>query len=456
MEILNGDQWLRVYNRCNYDIGVALMGGASISIKPGNYRLMTVNDILYIENVMTSAKFFTNKMLVAVDDDGADIAFEEIGSYPETLGKRLRTIGETLEKTKSSIGLLAISNAGDLNDPTTMARLVRAGMGETAYPVGSQVTVTHSVYGDLVFDVVAHNFHKKTGDENAPTMTLMMHDTIPDISFDAAELLWANTTGKALPAGTYNFALYYGGFNKYMMIITDTDGTYQFTTTKEIPKNGGFRHSTIGLKTTTDKSGVTGGTITTYDASGTVVESDLAVTEGSEGTALGTASGYKKFCVNTVGTFNSSLRNASGSNNWAESDTRQWLNSTAAASKWWDKRTPFDLPSGYASKAGFLNGFDRTFLKAIGAVTIETTSNSVYEYDTELNTAYTTNDKMFLRCYDDPYDDEAESLYGIRNCFSSLPQMMPLYSINYGGGYWGTMTGFPKDSNEIQSCCVIC
>ena len=379
-----------------------------------------------------------------------------MGVYFTNLNDKMKDTNTTLGQISTELGLLAISNAGDLNDPTTMARLVRAGLGETAYPVGSQVTVTHSVYGDLVFDVVAHNFHKKTGDEDAPTMTLMMHDTIPDISFDAAELLWANTTGKALPAGTYNFALYYGGFNNYMKIITDTDGTYQFTTTKEIPKNGGFRHSTIGLRTTTNKSGVTGGTITTYDASGTAVESSLAVTEGSEGTALGTASGYKKFCVNTVGTFNSSLRNASGSNNWAESDTRQWLNSTAAASKWWSKRTPFDLPSGYASKAGFLNGFDRTFLKAIGAVTIKTASNSVYEYDTELSAAYTTNDKMFLCGDRDPWNDEAESLYGFRDCSSFLPQMMPLYSISYGGGYWGTMSGFPQSSNKIQPYCVIC
>ncbi len=381
---------------------------------------------------------------------------ESMSVYLSNLNDKMKDTNTTLGQISTELGLLAISNAGDLNDPTTMARLVRAGLGEIAYPVGSQVTVTHSVYGDLVFDVAAHNFHKKTGDENAPTMTLLMHDTIPDISFDAAELLWANTTGKALPAGTYNFTLYYGGFNNYMMIITDTDGTYQFTTTKEIPKNGGFRHSTIGLRGTKDKSGVTSGTITTYDASGTAVESSLAVTEGGEGTALGTASGYKEFCVNTVGTFNSSLRSASGSNNWAESDTRQWLNSTAAASKWWDKRTPFDLPSSYASKAGFLNGFGRTFLKAIGAVTLETTGNSVYEYDTELSTAYTTNDKMFLRDYSDPADDETEAVYGFRCCTPFLPQLMPLYTINYGDGRWATMTGFPVNSNKIQPYCVIC
>ena len=381
-----------------------------------------------------------------------------MGVYFTNLNDKMKDTNTTLGQISTELGLLTISNAGDLNDPTTMARLVRAGMGETAYPVGSQVTVTHSVYGDLVFDVVAHNFHKKTGDEDAPTMTLMMHDTIPDISFDAAELLWANTTGKALPAGTYNFALYYGGYSYSMMIVTDTDGTYQFTTTKEIPKNGGFRHSTIGLRTTTNKSGVTGGTITTYDASGTVVESDLAVTEGSDGTALGTASGYKKFCVNTVGTFNSSLRNASGSNNWAESDIRQWLNSTAAASKWWSKRTPFDLPSGYASKAGFLNGFDRTFQKAIGAVTIETTSNEVYEYDTELNTAYTTNDKMFLCGNSDPIDDEADPIYGLRVCFSFLPQVMPICVYDYRGVYRGSVavSGFSNESTKIQPCCVIC
>ncbi len=367
----------------------------------------------------------------------------------------LKNLNSTLKTTNNRLDLLAISSAGDLNNPTTMARLVRSGLGELAYPIGSQITVPHSEYGDLVFNVVAHNWHKNPDDESAPTMTLLMHDTIPGIAFDAAEMLWANTGTTALPAGTYNFTLYYGGFNNWMMLTTDVDGTYQFTTTKDIPVGGGFRHSNLGSRSTTSKAKVTEGTITTYDDSGNTLETNLVVTEGSEGTSLGTASNYKKYCVDTIGVFNAPCRNYSGSNHWGESDVRQWLNSKNAASQWWKQRTPFDLPASCASKAGFLAGFGIDFLYAIGKVQNETTSNEVYEYNTAMNTAYTTEDKMFLRDYDDPNLDDSVN-YGYRVCTPFTSQILPLNSsYNYTYDFYQTLTGFSKNENDIAPLCVV-
>ena len=86
-----------------------------------------------------------------------------------------------------------------------------------------------------------------------------------------------------------------------------------------------------------------------------------------------------------------------GSNNWNESNIRQWLNADAA-SGWFVQKTPFDrLDSVYANLEGFMNGLDPEFLSVVGAVDVTTRKNSVYESDSDYGaTVYTTRDKFFL------------------------------------------------------------
>ena len=275
-------------------------------------------------------------------------------------------------------------------------KIIRNGFGPKVLPVGSRLVASHGEYGNIEIDVAAHNHHKKPGDPDAPTMTLLMHHCINGCQIDASELLWANTGDSALAAGTYNFTLYKGSNGGQ----TYEDGTYQFTTTKPIPAGGGWTHNKVGnwYANAADykPENITNGTVTTYDAAGTVLESGLAVTVGSDGTALGTASNAKADCVNTIGTFNSIMRRAYGSNNWAESAARQWLNSSAAANGWWQRQTIFDMVPNYANKAGFLAGLDPDFVDALGAVDITTARNTAYEMGDTLGGSYTTRDKLFL------------------------------------------------------------
>ena len=275
-------------------------------------------------------------------------------------------------------------------------KIIRNGFGSKVLPVGSRLVASHSEYGNIEVDVAAHNHHKKPGDPDAPTMTLLMHHCIYGRQIDASELLWVNTGDSALAAGAYNFTLYKGSNGGQ----TYEDGTYQFTTTKPIPAGGGWTHNKVGNSYANaadyKPENITNGTVTTYDAAGTVLESGLAVTAGSDGTALGTASNEKADCVNTIGTFNSVMRRAYGSNNWAESAARQWLNSSAAANSWWQRQTIFDMVPNYANKAGFLAGLDPDFVDALGAVDITTARNTIYEMGDTLGGSYTTRDKLFL------------------------------------------------------------
>lgn len=71
-------------------------------------------------------------------------------------------------------------------------------------------------------------------------------------------------------------------------------------------------------------------------------------------------------------------RQVKGSNSWAESGIRQWLNSDKSAKSWWKSQSEFDVKPSYAfSKDGFLKGFGADFLAVIGNVTKVTIENTV-------------------------------------------------------------------------------
>ena len=306
---------------------------------------------------------------------------------------------QILDELKAQNALVKVIASGwNIDSFAAVREIVKGGNGKRYFPVGTQFTVPHTEYGggSLLFDVVAHDVHKNPNDLTAHTMTLLMHHCIYGRQIDASELLWANTGDSALAAGAYNFTLYKGSNGGQ----TYEDGTYQFTTTKPIPAGGGWTHNNVGVwyanAADYKPENITSGTVTTYDAAGTVLESGLAVTAGSGGTALGTASNAKADCVNTIGTFNSIMRRAYGSNNWAESAARQWLNSSAAANSWWQRQTIFDMVPSYANKAGFLAGLDPDFVDALGAVDITTARNTIYEMGDTLGGSYTTRDKLFL------------------------------------------------------------
>ena len=78
---MDGEKRFRVFNRCKYDIGVNLVNGKSLNIKAGNFQLLSVNDILFIDGVCTNSKFFSSKQLVPVDDTGKELTLEDIGGY---------------------------------------------------------------------------------------------------------------------------------------------------------------------------------------------------------------------------------------------------------------------------------------------------------------------------------------------------------------------------------------
>lgn len=96
-----------------------------------------------------------------------------------------------------------------------------------------------------------------------------------------------------------------------------------------------------------------------------------------------------------------SNRQSYGNNNYKLSNLLQWLNSQAAAGKWYSGQHSHDAPptkansanyNGYDQEAGFLNGFSADFVAAMLNTTVKTVKNTV----TDGGGSEDVTSKMFL------------------------------------------------------------
>lgn len=290
----------------------------------------------------------------------------------EILAKYLIDINNNLGKIAKQMG----SSNYDITTWAGIQKAVRAGVAPEILPIGTQLNVNHSVYGEHLYDVVAHNYLKSATDKNAPTMTLLCHDQIGAFQFDSAEAFYYASA--ALPAGTYNFTIS-STYSSWEV------GTYQFTTTTSIPEGGQI---CIDGKASTAMTSVK---VTTYASQNdTTPLETLTITSGSSGTSLG-----------TFGTeLNHAQRISYGSNNYKESAIRQFLNSPAVAGSVWTPQTKFDRPPSWnTTLAGFESGLESDFLAVVGDVIVPCAANNTYESPDSIitkNTKYTVTDKFYL------------------------------------------------------------
>lgn len=279
-------------------------------------------------------------------------------------------MNENLAKIANALG-----SDIDISTWAGIQKAVRVGVAPDLIPVGTQLLVSHSVYGDMLYDVVAHNYFKSAHDANAYTMTLMCHDVLPTIGFDSPEAFYY--ASQTLPAGTYCFTL----ANSYKSWAA---GTYQFSATDGLPVGGLFAIGNLA------DSLLTSTVVTRRESCTAPVSGAYPITVGTGGTHLGT------FGVE----LNTPERVVYGSNNYKESAIRQFLNSSAEAGGVWTPQTKFDFaPNWVTSKAGFLNGFDSELLAVIGEVVVPCSANNTYESPDSTvvkNTKYTVTDKFYL------------------------------------------------------------
>ena len=269
---------------------------------------------------------------------------------------------------------------------------VRLGLGPVLFPVGYEFTTLDSDTGnDIIWVVRAHDHHKAANTKLTHTMTLEMKNvyslangTYMGLQFDRTEALYY--AEEELAAGTYNFSLLEGYRTEY-----GGGKTLSFTLANPVPAGGIITFPWGEQNQSTDTK------INTYagNAAAVAIES-VDVTESAEGISLGTANG--------AGMLNYMPRVCCGSNNYAQSAVRQWLNSNVAAgSMWWTPQTKYDyLPVSVLSFNGFMHGLPADFLSVVQTASIPCRTTSVYEINSLDGTEFTINqiyelqDKFFL------------------------------------------------------------
>ena len=271
-------------------------------------------------------------------------------------------------------------------------KIVRLGAAPRYFPVGYEFTTHDSTNDtDIIWRVVGYDTIKAADEALTHSMVLetkcvYINSTGIYISmqFDAPETLYYAETG--LEAGTYNFTLLAGYDTNY-----GGGKTYSFILTKPVPAGGvimfpwGYNQQASETK------------ISTYATqTDTSAIETIGVTEGANGTSLGTADGKAP-------NMNHTHRIRYGSNNYAQSAVKQWLNSNEGAGSVWKPQTKFDRPPSWASsRTGFMAGLPEDFLAAVQPAIVPCRTNSVSEINSLDGTVFTTNqtysleDRFFL------------------------------------------------------------
>ena len=311
--------------------------------------------------------------------------------------------GKKAERVARALEIIAIANAKniDLNNAHEIQEIVKAGKARDFFQLGDQIDIvwqpdnsSENTY-HIPFDVVSFApAVDGLGVTHPNAMWLQSHYALTGIQFSGNNAFYVPAA--ALPAGTYHFTM----GNAWGSNVVK-DKVYQFTTTQEVPAGGQLVLGTASSNTSGLPDTVPANWRVRTFANGlqdTPTEI-LELTEGSEGTDLGTLSSSTKYAESGI---NNMQRAAYGYNRYAHSAIRQWLNSAAGKGAWWEQKNPFDhRPDQLATVQGFMAGLPQEFLEVIRPVKITTALNTIS--DSEIGASEDVADKFFLPSLEQEY-----------------------------------------------------
>lgn len=303
--------------------------------------------------------------------------------------------------------------------------VVRQGLAPSVFQVGDQLTCTRG-NDEIVWDIV---------NITNGSITLLMHETLPEMVYDAKEAIFAFPNG--LAAGEYHFTIaeqpWYAG---------DVGKTISFTLTQAIPAGGqlvlgnAYNATMIGANISSYASG-----------SSTAAIESVTMAEGSGGTDLGSLTNAGTPASN----INSIQKALLGSNTWKESAQRQWLNSDKAAGSVWTPQTAYDRPPTWVSNtAGFLNGMEAEFLSVVAPTTYVTCRNTV----SDGGGSDTCTDKFFLPSRKEIYGTDEVSGVSEGTQYQYYVDSTDADRIKYRAGSarsWGLRTPYALGAYSVRT-----
>ena len=311
-----------------------------------------------------------------------------ISATQTTTGADITVTNREGEQTTVHIDTLTAVNTWE-----DIKNAVRLGLGEKLFPVGYEFTTLDAdTTQNIIWVVRAHDHHTAANNKLTHTMTLETKNVYSlssgaqkAVQYDATEAFYY--AEQELAAGTYNITI-----ANQAWYTADNGKTFQFTLATAVPVGGQLVFAMTYNATLEGKSVKSYANKTTTTALETVT-----LTEGSEGTSLGTTNGSSP-------NVNHMHRAIFGSNNYAQSAVRQWLNSAAVAGSVWTPTNVFDRPASWAtSYNGFMHGLPADFLAVVQPAVLACRTNSLFEVESLDGTAFAINqlyslkvDKFFL------------------------------------------------------------
>ena len=206
---------------------------------------------------------------------------------------------------------------------------------------GDYIVITPSVTW-RTFIVIGFDQETPADSNYTHSMTLQLETSLGSFSFDTKEATWY------IDEETFSLGLLP---MKYSFMVGSS--SYCFTTTKHVPVGGQVVLNQSAMVVETYESA--------YDKQNIELVSVEVGSGGTELPAVNTNTDDKN--VNSLNRVNY------GSDNWAESDVRVWINSDGSAGSWWEPKSVFDrVPTRASSANGFLYCVDPSFISVIGEV----------------------------------------------------------------------------------------
>ena len=315
------------------------------------------------------------------------------------------------EGAKAQALIDAINNIGNRQYANSAANIVKAIRNGNVENVanGAMFIEEHEYFGEVAFVVRRKNVDKLFEDAEAPTVTIQPKfllsqnggTTAKTLQFDRPEAFCY--VEEAIAAGTvckFTLDTTYSNW---------TAGTYYFTATAAIPAGSLLCiQSNASTALTSNKVAVYSSAIAT-SASATYAIS----TSGTATKDLGTWAIHPQ-------------RVSYGSNNWGDSNARQFLNGVGLMSSIFTPSHDLDmLSTGMANLNGFLGGFSEEFQSYLGLAKVHNITNNVFEEDGyTVNSEYYTADKFWL--------PSRKEIYGSQENANEASEVQLPYYANVG------------------------
>ena len=290
------------------------------------------------------------------------------------------------------------------NNWNDIQRIVRMGAAPRYFPVGYEFTTHDSTNDtDIIWRVVGYDTIQAADESLTHTMVLETK-YVYSISggawtrrcFDEKESIYY--AEEELAPGTYCITMP----ANYGETVDTVETSVSFTLTQPVPAGGVIVYDLPIATTISDKYRMK----TYLNQMSTSPVETVATTIGLNGISLGIADGSIQninYCDRAIG----------GSNNYAQSAVRQFLNSSADAGEFWTPQTRFDMvPRWHGDQPGMMARFPDDFLAVVQPAIIKCATNDIYETNNLdgttviKNQEYTLNDRFFLLSAAEIYGNE--------------------------------------------------